>query len=201
MFDGNYYEHIVKQKVEGGLLAKKVCLILAYVIIFIMPLYLIISLCPIFLWVPFILVILTLTVISILLTWKYTSVEFEYSISSDTISFVNIYGKKSRKGKIEICIKDFSEIGKYTDAAEKHLEEVVIERDYLFISHLAAEHLYYGLFDDDGEKCIVYFEATDKAISLIKKYNPSAIRAYEREIKKYSSQTARINSEKDSEII
>ena len=197
MFEGNAYEHIVKQKVEGNLLYKKICLILAYIIIFTMPLFLILTLCPVFLWVPFILVIATITVIAILMTWKYTSVEFEYSIVGDTISFVSIYGKKSRKGKLSVAIKDFSEIGKYTDAAEKHLEEVVIDRDYLFISHLMAEHLYYGLFDDDGDKCIVYFEATDKALSLIKKYNFSAFRAYEREIKKFASSPAQKIQEKE----
>lgn len=201
MFEGGGYEHIVKQKVEGSLLYKKICLILAYIIIFIMPLYLILTLCPLFLWVPFILVILIVTVIAILMTWKYTNVEFEYSIFGDTISFVNIYGRKSRKGKLTVAIKDFSEIGKYTDAAEKHLEEVVIDRDYLFISHLMAEHLYYGLFDDDGDKCIVYFEATDKALSLIKKYNSSALRAYERETKKYAISSAQKTQEKETEQI
>ena len=198
MFEGGY-EHIVKQKVEGNLLYKKICLILAYIVIFIMPLYIILTLCPVYLWVPFILVIATVTVIAVLMTWKYTNVEFEYSIVGDTISFVSIYGKKSRKGKLTIALKDFSEIGKYTDAAEKHLEEVVIDRDHLFISHLMAEHLYYGLFNDDGDKCIVYFEATDKAISLIKKYNPSAIRAYEREMRKYAPPVAQKNEEKETE--
>lgn len=197
MLEGSAYEHIVKQKVEGNLLYKKICLILAYIIIFTMPLFLILTLCPVFLWVPFILVIATITVISILMTWKYTSVEFEYSIVGDTISFVSIYGKKSRKGKLTVAIKDFSEIGKYTDAAEKHLEGVIIDRDYLFISHLMAEHLYYGLFNDDGDKCIVYFEATDKALSLIKKYNPSAFRTYEREIKKFAASIAQNTQEKE----
>ena len=186
MFEGSGYEHIVKQKIEGSLLAKKVCLVLAYIILFTLPSFLIISFCPIFLMVPFILVIATITVIAYLMTWKYTSVEFEYSIFGDVISFVNIYGKKSRKGKLDVAIKNFSEIGKYTEAAEKHLEEVVIDKDYLFISHLLAEHLYYGLFDDDGDKCIVYFEATDRALSLLKKYNPSAFRAYEREIRRFA---------------
>ena len=186
MFEGSGYEHIVKQKVEGGLLAKKACLIIAYVILFTLPSFLIISFCPVFFIVPFILVIATITVIAYLMTWKYTSVEFEYSIFGDTISFVSIYGKKSRKGKLDVAIKNFSEIGKYTDAAEKHLEDVIIDRDYLFISHILAEHLYYGLFEKDGDKCIVYFEATDKAIALLKKYNPSAFRAYERETKKFA---------------
>lgn len=199
MFEGSGYEHIVKQKVEGNLLYQKICLILAYIIIFVMPLYLILTLCPVYLWVPFILVITTVTVIAILMTWKYTSVEFEYSIFGDTISFVSIYGKKSRKGKLTVALKDFSEIGKYTDSAEKHLEGVVIDKDYLFISHLMAEHLYYGLFDDDGDKCIVYFEATDKALSLIKKYNPSALRAYEREMRKYAPSVAQKIEEKESE--
>ena len=44
MFEGNAYEHIVKQKVEGNLLYKKICLILAYIIIFTMPLFLKLSL-------------------------------------------------------------------------------------------------------------------------------------------------------------
>ena len=186
MFEGSGYEHIVKQKVEGSLLAKKICLVISYIILFTLPSFLIISFCPIFLVVPFILVIATITVIAYLMTWKYTSVEFEYAIFGDTISFVSIYGKKSRKGKLDVAIKNFSEIGKYTAAAEKHLEEVIIDRDYLFISHLLAEHLYYGLFEDDGDKCIVYFEATDKALALIKKYNPSAFRTYERETKKFA---------------
>lgn len=186
MFEGSGYEHIVKQKVEGSLLARKVCLVIAYIMLFTLPSFLVLSLCPMSLVIPLTLIIASITVVAYLMTWRYTSVEFEYSIFGDTISFVSIYGKKSRKGKLELPIKNFSEIGKYTDAAEKHLEEVVIDKDYLFISHLLAEHLYYGLFDDDGEKCIVYFEATDKAISLLKKYNPSAFRAHERETRKFT---------------
>lgn len=185
MYDNSYYEHIVKQKREGGLLLKKIALIAAYLILLILPAFLILRFCPPFFWVPFFLVIITIVVIAYLMTWKYTNVEFEYSICGDSITFINIYGKKTRKGKLSIKIKDFSEIGKYTDAAEKHLDNVMIEKDYLFISSLDAEHLYYGLFEDDGERCIVYFECTDKALSSLKKYNPSAFRAYERETKNY----------------
>lgn len=187
MFEGSGYEHIVKQNTEGTLFWRKVGLILAYIIIFTLPTFLILMLCPPFFYVPFILVIITLTVIAYLLTWKYTNVEFEYSIFGDTISFVSIYGKRSRKGKLDICIKDFTEIGKYTDSAEKHLDEVIIEKDHLFISGLEAEHIYYGIFEDGGEKSIVYFECTDKALALLKKYNPSAIRKAEREADKYRS--------------
>ena len=186
MFEGSGYEHIVKQKVEGGLLARKACLVIAYIMLLTLPSFLVLSFCPMSLVLPLLILIASLTVVAYLMTWRYTSVEFEYSIFGDTISFVSIYGKKSRKGKLDVAIKNFSEIGKYTDAAEKHLEEVVIDKDYLFMSHILAEHLYYGLFDDDGDKCIVYFEATDKAISLLKKYNPTAFRAYERETRKFA---------------
>ena len=199
MFEGSGYEHIVKQKVEGSLLVRKVCLVIAYIMLFTLPSFLVLSLCPMSLVIPLIIIIASITVVAYLMTWKYTSVEFEYSIFGDTISFVSIYGKKSRKGKLDVTIKNFSEIGKYTDASEKHLEEVVIDRDYLFISHLLAEHLYYGLFDEDGEKCIVYFEATDKAISLLKKYNPSAFRAYERETRKFITTPTQKIQDKEEE--
>ena len=45
----------------------------------------------------------------------------------------------------------------------------------MFASHSTAEDQYYATFEENGKKCVVYFEATEKTLKLLRYYNPVTV--------------------------
>ena len=43
------------------------------------------------------------------------------------------------------------------------------------MSSLDAPDMYYAVFDHDGEDQVVYFEATKKALQILRFYNPVTV--------------------------
>lgn len=175
MFEGSRFEYIVKQKCEGKFLAKNILIVLGYIALALLLAVLTIALCPQELLIPIMIVAITVVVTVIIFTKKFFTVEYEYEISSGNIEFVTIYGQTSRRHTLSVDLKAFSEIGIYDDDASERMSRVTVNRNYIYISSLSSPNIYYALFDDGEDKCILYFEAPDEAVSLIKKYNPSAI--------------------------
>lgn len=181
----NTFEYLIRQKNSGRLIKKKLLFVLGYFALALLIYSLIFAYCPTIVLIPFLLLGTAVMCGVVFFTWKFTVVEFEYIIVSDHITFTVIYGKILRKRALDLEIKAFSEIGYYDPVSAERLENVIVNRDFLFISSTSAPDICYALFDRGNEKCILYFEAPDKALDLIKKYNPSAFRAATLETRKY----------------
>ena len=172
------YEFAVRQKLEGrwilariGLIFFYVAYVLAWLIMglqlrIIVPL---LALIPITLW------------IIIFITWRYVSVEYEYSITSGVLTFSKVFGNRSRRKMLEITLKDAVRIAPLDNA--EHSARATAwhpEREYSAISSLTAPDIYYILFEfedlrqKEKRRAIFYFEATAKALSVCRFYNPSA---------------------------
>ncbi len=186
MQHNTFCEHIVKQKCEGKFLVFRILLIILYASLGILPSSAIILLAPTGLIVPFLLVIATVVFVIFKLTWRLTCLEYEYQIFDDSIIFSKIYGRSRRKSLIEMPIRAFSVLGKYTAESEKYLSHLLVDKNHLLISSFSADNIYFGVFDSDGKKCIVFFEATEAAETRLKRQGSSAMRAYEREIRNYN---------------
>ena len=76
-----------------------------------------------------------------------------------------------QKKLFSVNIKDFSAIAPYDEAAEAFVSAQKCSRDFRCMSSLQAPDLYYGIFMLEDEKCVVYFEATEKALKILKYYN------------------------------
>lgn len=171
MNEFNTYEFVVAQKKEGKLRTKRILAIVGYVLFFILIFVLLsalkvmqlIALLPILEWML------------VFFTWRYLSPEFEYSMTSGYITFTTVYGGRSKKKRLELCIKDLKEIAPYDDAACARLENAGLQKDYIFVSSLDAPDMYYAVFEQDGESQVVYFEATKKALQIFRFYNPSTV--------------------------
>ena len=183
MTHSTFCEHIVKQKCQGKFLIAKILLGALYGAIAIVPSFIIIMFAPPYLIIPFLLVIASVIFVLFRLTWKYTNVEYEYQVIEDSILFTRIIGRSKRVCDIEMPIRAFSLLGAHNPDAEKYLSELLVDRSYLFISSFNAENIHFGVFDAEGETCIVFFEATEDVLAKIRRHNPSAIRAYEREMR------------------
>jgi hypothetical protein len=98
-------------------------------------------------------------------------------IGGGEISLTIIYGKGLRRRMTSIPINSLSEVGIYDDAAYEKLCASSLNKNYVCVSSMAAPTVYYALFDEGKDRCVLYFEADDRAIKYLRQQNSSALRA------------------------
>ncbi len=169
MSDFNTFEFVVDERAEGKRKALKFWGrfgLLAFVTIWV-----VVSLCTIFY-----LAVLPLAFLGLVLYfWKIFNCELEYSMVSGIMTFSRIYGGIKRKKILEVTIKDFRECAPRTAESDARLKAQGIERTFMFASHSTADDQYYATFEENGKKCVVYFEATEKTLKLLRYYNPATV--------------------------
>ena len=169
MSDFNTFEFVVDERAEGKRKALKFWgrfALLAFVTIWV-----VVSLCTIFY-----LAVLPLAFLGVVLYfWKIFNCELEYSMVSGQMTFCRIYGGMKRKKILELTIKDFREIAPRTAESDAKLKAQGVSKTYMFASHSTAEDQYYATFEEDGQLCVVYFEATEKTLKLLRYYNPVTV--------------------------
>ena len=170
MSDFNFFEHSVAEKAEGkrrtvkilgrvGLLA----VILAFVIVCFAT------------FPP--LAILAMVLLPVILTlWKKFNCDFKYVIEGAAITFYYVYfASKKPKEILKVVIKDFHEIAPRTAESDAKIKAEGYNKVYMFASSTGAADQYYATFEQNGEKCVVYFEAVEKSLSLLRYYNKNTI--------------------------
>ena len=166
MNENSTYEFVVQEKSEGTRRLKKVLArggMLTIITIFVFGCFA--------LNVPA-LAIFPLSLLGLVLYfWKFFDVELEYSMTSGYITFTRIYGSRTKKKVLDLCIKDMQAIAPVTDDTANVLNAKGVEKSYMFASHSTADDMYYAIFEKDGRKCVVYFEATQKALQIFRFYN------------------------------
>ncbi|MBO5511795.1 MAG: hypothetical protein J6B24_08695 [Clostridia bacterium] len=169
MSDFNTFEFVVDERAEGKRKALKFWgrfALLAFVTIWV-----VVSLCTIFY-----LAVLPLCMLGLVLYfWKIFNCELEYSMVSGQMTFSRIYGGMKRKKILEVTIKDFREIAPRTPESDAKLKAQGVSKTYMFASHSTAEDQYYATFEENGQLCVVYFEATEKTLKLLRYYNPVTV--------------------------
>ena len=172
------YEYTVKQKNEGKWIARRAGLIFLYAAF-------------VFAWVvmglatrilvPLLALIPVTTGMLIFATWRYVSVEYEYSITSGVFTLTKVFGGRSRKKVLEVALRNALLIAPLDDARSRATaEQYRPEREFHAISSLSSPDVYFMLFEYENKKekekrrAILYFEATEKALSVCRFYNKSA---------------------------
>ncbi len=171
MNEASTFEYVVAEKPEGAQKAKTLLArlgIIAVIVAFV-------GVCLYFKLYP--VVILPLSLLGVFMYfWKIFNREMEYSMTSGVMTFSYIYGGMRRKKVLDLNIRDMKEIAPVTDDTMDHLRELHVEKDYRFVSASDAEDMYYAVFELDGKRCVVYFEATAKALSILYYYNHATVR-------------------------
>ena len=173
----NTCEYIIKQKAEGIALAKKISLALTYVAVAVLLSVIDLTFAPTSLKGILFVIILLVVAFAAFVTWRFVCIEYEVVIGGGEITFTVIYGKSISKKLLSRPLSSFSEIGEYDDGAFEEISKLSLQKDYLCVSSLSAPVIYYGIFDDEGQRNIVYFDVTERAAELLRKSNPSAFRA------------------------
>lgn len=171
------YEFVVSQKTKGKWLAARIGLIAFYCLYPVAILLLGMKYsfaAPLLAFIP-----ISLGLI-IFITWRYVSVDYEYSVTSGTLTFTKIYGNRSRRKIFEMKLKDAVRIAPLADQNEvARATAYTPEREFMGVSCMSAPDIYIMLFElhtgKGGEKrrAIFYFEATAKMLSVCRFYNPS----------------------------
>ena len=171
------YEFAVHQKIQGKYLLARIALITVYVLYIVGGLLIAINtafaalfaLAPLTLW------------IIVFFTWRFTDVDYEYSITSGELTFAKIYGNRMRRRVLKLELRSASVIAPLDNAEHSAKAETWRpERAYSAVSSMSAPDIYYILFEDgskgkkDKKRAIFYFEATAKALQICRFYNPSA---------------------------
>lgn len=170
-------EYIIKQKAEGRALAKKIGFIVGYVIIFSFLCMVTFLYLPSELYIIIYPVIFAFTAFLVFVTWRFTCIEYEVVISGGDVIITLLYGKGISKKILNMPVTSFSEIGEYDDAAYEEISKLSMQKNHVCVSSLSADRLYYAIYEEEKERCILYFDATEDALTLLQKLNPSAFRA------------------------
>ena len=170
MSEFNTFEFVVNEQAEGSRKLTKFLGrfgLLTFIAIFVGA-YLAFKLYPV--------AILPLLLLGVVLYfWKIFNCELEYSMTSGQMTFSRIYGGIKRKKILEVTIKDFREIAPRTAESDERLRARGVERAFMFASHSTATDQYYATFEENGKSCVVYFEATEKALKILRYYNPVTV--------------------------
>lgn len=160
------YEYVVNEKAQGTRLFKKILgrgSMLAVITVFVIFTFI--------MNVPALAVFPLAMLGVVLYLWKFFDVELEYSMTSGYITFTRVYGSRKRKKVLDLCIKDMQAIAPVTPNTPTELSAKGVEKSYMFASHTGVKDMYYAIFEQDGKKCVVYFEATQKALHIFRYYN------------------------------
>ncbi len=167
------YEYVVQKKNEGGYKTKRILMILGYfviaiaefVICYLISIPQLFALAPVSLWIIY------------YFTWPNFSIEHEYILIDGNIVFSKIYGGRRRKEIFSMRISAFEKIAPFTSANDSELVAFNPSVEYsAFSSDKNPIDAYYATFTkDNGTRCIFFFEATNRAIRILKYYNPSTV--------------------------
>ncbi len=169
-------EYIIKQKNEGKALLGRIGLFIAYILLFvILALVIILFSAPAF-QMLFLILDLILCAMIAFISWRFVCIEYELVFSSGELTLTVIYGKSVRRKRLSVPINSIYEIGIYDDQAYDKLCKASLQKNYIAVSSMSAETVYYALFDEGKDRCALYFEVDDRAISYLRRENSSAVR-------------------------
>ena len=111
--------------------------------------------------------------ILVFFTWRFVSIEYRYETVSGGIKFYTVYGGKKKKLMLEKRIKEFNEISPVNADTKARLSSTRFDKSY-FLSRSENDDTdkYFATFkNSEGKECIVYFEATEQLLKILKFYN------------------------------
>ena len=171
-YANNYTEYTVSQKAEGIWLLRRTLMILFYVAygiaFFVLP-----TMGPV--KIPMLVAFLPVTLwIVIFFTWRFVSVEHEYVVSSGVMTFTDVLGGRTRRVLFAVSVKDMTEIAPVPvgDCVPDGVKAVIDLRG----TKASPTGYCFKVQNEEGETFAVLFTATEKALKILRYYNPIAFK-------------------------
>ena len=181
----NYAMYAMDKKVEGEYKKKRQVMIAIYILIPIAVIVLFSILAAIGPDLTFFAIILIpvypflLTKLIKPLTWKWVDISYRYEISMGNFTVATIYGEGDDSyawKNFEVKAYSLLRIEPYTDEAKEELKKEKFEKIYEATSSINHPDNYFATFYDENERyCMVYFEATEKVLKVLKFLNKNTV--------------------------
>lgn len=114
----------------------------------------------------------TAAIVALIWYWPKFNVEWEYVYCDGQMDFDMILGGEKRKHVLRIELEDAAVVAPQNSAKLDGYQHLPI-RDY---TSLENEKNVYGIATAvNGQKCVIYFEPTDKMLDLMKVKCPNAV--------------------------
>lgn len=167
----NYAEYTVAQKAEGKNLRKRVLFIIGYVLFGLgIPGFFLFG--PIKIW-PIGAIMPILTFIVVGLTWRYCDLEHKYEVANAKFKVSEIFGRKKEELLFENLVSGFSVIAPMTDEYKDQYEKADEILDYR--GSKTSPDSYFARLEKDGKSTVIYFEAINKMLKVMKFYNKATV--------------------------
>lgn len=168
------YEYVIKPPRDGknrmlrvGLVALYVLFVIAWLFFGLITRILVplLALIPLSLWML------------VFATWRFVNVEYEYVVESGLITFIKIYGGKSRKRILQFDIRDAERILPLGDGeTSRALDGFDPQKEYFFADASDPETYVALCCDEDNVRLAITFTADSRIMRMIKLYNSSALK-------------------------
>ena len=169
----HFYETVVKEKNNARTVVKKISAIMCYALVLVLFAFIALNN-----WKYFVLILalgIIVDAVVIVITWKYLQKEYEYSFEYGRMSIAKIYGKSKRKLTFEADIDTMLMIAPATDEYIAKAEHFDIDKRVEAVSDRNSDNIWLVVSGGDDTKCVLaFFEADDKALSILKSENPIA---------------------------
>lgn len=120
----------------------------------------------------------------LLALWKWFNLEYKYELISGNMSFYVMHGSKivntmaKPKPRLSLTIKDMETIAPYTPEAKAAIAAANVKKSHVYISSFTkGQDIYYAIFEQNGEKQVVYFEMTQRALQILYYYNHNTVKS------------------------
>ena len=174
LYSANYFEYSVLKKKDGKTLALKFGIVLGAITI--LALYVIIFSKLLDNMTAYFIPLLSLLLVILgYVFWKYTAVEYEYEIVSGEFTMKVVYGGRKNVTLFSKRISQMDFIASYDSDNKKIADSNEYKHIYKCVSSMENSKIYFAVFNNEkNEKCIVFFEAPKKVITILKFYNSTA---------------------------
>ena len=171
--DFETYEYVIVPRPSAKTRLHKVLLVFSYVLFVIAwfvfgsgtGLYALMALIPLTLWM------------FIFATWRYSCVEYEYSVISGKLTVSKIYGGRSRKKALELDLRTVETALPLNEKqTERLLDDFDPQSETAFLTHRGSSEAYALLFKDEDVRTVVYIEVNERMMKTLKLYNAQALR-------------------------
>ena len=122
---------------------------------------------------PMLLFIPLTTVGLIWLTWPLTRIEWEYTLAAGTFYVAKIYGKKTRKEKVEAEIRDALLIAPVNADTQRQAEALAPAETLIALSEPDAANVWMLIFEDaPNHRVAVWVEMDEEMLRILRHHNP-----------------------------
>lgn len=110
------------------------------------------------------------------LTFIYVDIEEKMDISGGTLTLSKIQGKRKEIPYISVTVSELEAIKPYRGEYKEEADKYKADRRIECVATMKGEDVYYAYYTNaEGKKIIMFFEATEKALRVMKFLNSKTV--------------------------